>query len=166
MGVAANTLLPAIEGMVSTMPTNAPQAVGEWIKDVKSLMRLTSLRDQSDWAFECSTDVDESANVVRSGASTVYALLIGTVSADAEGDIFVLTNDTSNTLDGTAALDNGDRLAYNIPDAATAGVEEFHGFVFPNGIPCDTGICLGADGEDGTNPAANDVRAWILYREA
>lgn len=166
MGVAANTLLPAIEGMVSTMPTNAPQAVGEWIKDVKSLMRLTSLRDQSDWAFECSTDVDESANVVRSGASTVYALLIGTNSADSEADIFCLTNATSNTFDGTAALDNTDRLAFNIPAAATDGTEEFWGFVFPNGIPCATGLCLGADGEDGTNPAADDIRAWVLYREA
>lgn len=166
MGVAANTLLPAIEGLVSTMPTNAPQAVAEWIKDVKSLMRLTSLRDQSDWAFQASNDVDESANVIASAASTVYALLIGTVSADAEGDIFCLTNDTSNTFDGTAALDNGDRLAFNIPDAATAGTEEFHGFVFPSGIPCGTGVCLGADGEDGTNPATDDIRAWILYREA
>lgn len=166
MGVAPNTLLPAIEGLVSTMPTNAPQAVAEWIKDVKSLLRLTSLRDQTDWAFEASADIDESANVIRSGASTVYALLIGTVSADAEADFVCLTNDTSNTYDGTAALDNVDVFVFNVPVAATAGTEEFHGFVFPNGIPCATGISLGADGLDGTNPATNDLRGWILYRES
>lgn len=166
MGVAPNTLLPMIEGLVSTMPTNAPQSVAEWIKDVKSLLRLTQLRDQSDWAFEASPDVDESANVIRSGASTVYALLIGTVSADAEADFVCLTNDTSNTFDGTAALDNVDVFVFNVPAAATAGTEEFHGFVFPKGIPCGTGVSLGADGNDGTNPATNDLRAWILYREA
>lgn len=166
MGVAPSTLIPAIEGMISTMPTNAPQSVGEWIKDVKSLLRLTSLRDRTDWAFQASADVDESANVIIAAAATVYAVLVGTNSADAEADWFVITNATSNTFDGTAALDNTDFVAFALPIAGTDGTEEFHGMVFPQGLPCGTGISLGADGMDGTNPAADDIRAWILYREA
>lgn len=166
MGVAPNTLLPMIEGLVSTMPTNAPQAVGEWIKEVKSLLRLTAIRDQADWAFEASADVDQTGNAIRTGASTVYAVLVGTVSADAERDWFVITDAASNTFDGTAALDNDDLVAYELPAAGTAGTEEFHGMVFPQGVPCATGITVSADGRDGTDPAADDVRCWILYREA
>lgn len=163
---APNIVIPAIEGLVSTMPTNAPQAVSEWIKDVKSLLRLTSLRDQTDWTFVASADIDETANVILAAAGTVYALLIGTNSADSEADFVCLTNDTSNTFDGTAALDNTDVFVYQLPAVATDGTEEFSGFVFPNGIPCGTGISLGADGRDGTNPAVDDIRGWILYRES
>lgn len=166
MGVAIDTLLPQIDGMIATMPTTAAQAVGKWLEQVKSQLRLTSVRDQTDWAFECSTDVDETGNAVRTGASTVYALLIGTNSADAERDIFCLTDAASNTFDGSAALDNDDLFTYQLPAAGTDGTEELHGHVFSQGIPCGTGITLSADGRDGTNPAADDVRAWILYREA
>ena len=166
MGVAASTLIPEIEGMVSTMPTNAPQAVAEWIKDVKSLLRLTVNRDRSDWVFEASADVDESANVVRSGASTLYAVLFGTVSADAEIDWVCITDATSNTFDGTAALDNTDIAVLALPACATAGTEEFHSWLKPEGLIMGTGLTIGADGQDGTNPATNDIRAWVLYREA
>ena len=166
MGVAPSTLIPTIEGMVSTMPTNAPQSVAEWIKDVKSLLRLTSLRDQSDWAFSAINDVDETADVIRSGASTVYALLIANVNADSETNFFCLSNATSNTFAGESLLDDDDVFAFQIPAAATSGTEEFHGFIFPAGILCGTGICLGADGRAGTSPGADEVRAWVLYREA
>lgn len=157
-------IIPMLEGMVSTMASTATQAAGEWIKDVKSLLYLTRNRDLTDWEFEASADVDETGNVVRSGASTVYAILWGTNSADAERDFAVLSDATSNTLDGTAALDNDDIDVYQLPAAATDGTEEVHGRVFLNGVPCPTGITLAADGRDGTNPAADDVRAWIVYR--
>jgi hypothetical protein len=25
-------------------------------------------------------------------------------------------------------------------------------------------MCIGADGQDGTDPATDDLRAWVLYR--
>ena len=161
-----NVIIPLMEGMVSTMPTTGAQAASEWVKACKSLMRLTANRDQTDWEFEASADVDETANVILSAVGTVYAILIGTNSADSERDWFIITDATSNTFDGTAALDNTDLYAYQLPAAGTDGTEELHGQVFYNGLPMATGICLGADGRDGTNPAADDIRAWILYRTA
>lgn len=164
---APDTLIPQIEGLLSTVPTTATQMVGEWLKDVKSLLRMTGNRDKDDWAFTMSADVDETGNVINSGAATVYAVLAGTNSADAEIDFFAITDDTSNTFDGTAALDNGDVVVYALPAAATDGTEELHSVFFnPAGRPMASGIVLSADGQDGTNPAANDIRAWILYRTA
>lgn len=162
-----NVIIPVMEGMISTMPTTAGQAASEWVKAVKSLLRLTRNRDLTDWEFVASADVDESANVILAAVGTVYSVLVGTNSADAEVDWFVITNATSNTFDGTAALDNTDLVAYALPAAATDGTEEVHVALWePSGLPMATGICLGADGQDGTNPATDDIRAWILYRTA
>jgi len=152
--------------MVSTMATTALQPVAEWIKDCKSLLRLTQNRDYTDWAFAASADIDETGNVVLAAAATLYAVLIGTVSADAELDWVCITNATSNTFDGTAALDNGDFIAFALPAAATAGTEEFHSLIIPEGLVMGTGLTTAADGQDGTNPATDDIRAWVLYRTA
>lgn len=161
-----NVIIPMMEGMVSTMATTASQAAAEWVKACKSLLRMTRNRDLTDWEFVASADVDETGNAILAAVGTVYAVLIGTNSADAEVDWFVVTNATSNTFDGTAALDNTDFVAYALPAAATDGTEEVHGLIFYNGLPCSTGITVAADGQDGTNPATDDVRCWILYRTA
>lgn len=163
---APHVIIPLMEGLVSTMPTNASQRVATWVELCKAIMRQQALRENTDWEFAVSTDIDETGNVVRSGASTLYAGLIGTDSADAEVDWVVVTNATSNTLDGTAALDNTDFFVFELPAAATDGTEEFHSFVIPEGLVLGTGFTVAADGQDGANPAANDIRGWFLYRSA
>ena len=75
----------------------------------------------------------------------------------------------SNTFDGTAALDNNDIIVIQPRAAATDGTPEYVGMVFVGGpdtlgFPLDTGLSIGADGNDGTNPAADDLRVWVLYR--
>jgi hypothetical protein len=49
--------------------------------------------------------------------------------------------------------------------AATDGVREWTGFVFPNGIVMAAGPEVAADGRDGTDPAATDINVYTLLRD-
>ena len=163
---APHEVIPRLEGMVSTMAASAPQAVGEWIKQCKAILRLVGNRDYTDWDFAASPDVDESGNVIRNGASTLYAVLVETVSADTELDWVDVSNENGNTFDGTAALDNADSVVFRMPASGAAGTQTYQSWINPGGLVCGTGITVAADGQDGTNPATDDLRAWVLYRTA
>mgnify|MGYP001566744775 FL=1 len=141
------------------------QAVSEWIKACKKLMLSTStLRSATDWNFVAQNDVDQTGDNILTGVGTFYAVLVSTNSADAEEDFFACTDAATNTFDGTAALDNTDFLVFNLDAAATDGTEEYHGVIWENGRALATGLTVAADGEDGTDPALDDIRCWTLYR--
>ena len=76
----------------------------------------------------------------------------------------VLTDNTSNTIDASAALDADDMFVYEAQLAA--GDYRLDSIVFINGLYCATGITIGADAQGGTSPAADDVDVFILYRTA
>lgn len=163
---APEVVIPLMEGMVGSI-ANGKETASLWVKMCKEIMLATTHKDQTDWSFGCSEDVDESANDIETGG-VLYGLLIGQNSADAENDVFAVVADADGTytFDGTAAIDNTALFMYNLPAAATDNTEELHPFIFPMGIDISgtNHMCFGADGEDGTNPAANDIRAWYLIR--
>ncbi len=161
---APHLIIPRMEGFVSTQTGVQRQGVQLWVEAMKAIMSASSLRDQTNWNFDGSADVDESANNALNGAGTLYGVLISTDSADTEIDFVCINDNTSNTFDGTAALDNEDIWTTALPAAATDGTREYHGFTMPTGIAFATGITIGADGVDGTNPATNDLHAWLVYR--
>ena len=162
----ASAIWPNLEGIVSQQ-SGTSQRVAMWVELCKAVMRSDVLKSKDDWAFTSSTDVDQTGNDVETGAR-LYGLLVATNSADAETDFIVADDDSDGTvtLDGTAALVNTVQFAYNIPAAATDGVEEFHPFVFPEGLPFTDHMVFAADGRDGTDPATDDIRVWALYRTA
>jgi hypothetical protein len=160
---APHVIFPVLEGIVGSL-SGATQPVALWVKQMKEIMLCGTNKDQTDWELATSEDVDQSVNVISASAVDVYGVLISTNSADAEADWFVMTDTAAGDFDGTAALDNDDLWVFQIPAAATDGTEEFHPFTFPKGINFPAGLDLGADGRDGTNPAADDIRAWVIYR--
>jgi hypothetical protein len=162
------SVISRMEGVIGTTPTStlAYQSVSTWVSLCKQLLRSESLRDATDWEFTCSDDPDEDANDVETGA-TLYAVLYEQASVDASPDIFVITDDA----DGTLAVSAGDTVTVTAstiqfmpPATATDGVPEYHGHIFVNGVSFTNHMCVGADGLDGTNPAAGDLRVWLLYR--
>jgi len=161
---AIGVVIPQLEGFVGSLTGVEQRDGAAFVEMCKYIMRQETLRNATDWNFTGSADVDESANNVLNGAGTLFGVLIGTDSADAELDLVVINDNTSNTLDGTAALDNEDIFATILPAAATDGTREYHPYLFPEGIAYATGITIGADGDDGTNPAANDIHAYLVYR--
>jgi hypothetical protein len=157
-----------MEGMVGTMLAGttkvATQAVSEWVDECKRIMNLPGNRGLSDWEFLAVPDVDQTAVDIETGAR-LYGLLIGQLSADASPDMVVVTDDA----DGTLTVAHTDTivtatLQYTVPAAATDGTEEFWPVSFPAGVSFATHMCIGADGVDGTDPATDDIRAWVLYR--
>ena len=164
-------IIPVLEGMVSTQATGAGgrQEVGLWVEMCKALLRAPGIREETDIQFVLADDVDETANVIDAGATHVLAVLVETDSADAERDWVAITDADSNTFDGTLALDNDDIIVIQPRAAATDGTPEYVGMVFVGGpdtlgFPLDIGLSIGADGRDGTNPAVDDLRVWVLYR--
>lgn len=162
---APHVLFPNIEGVLGSI-AETNQAVADWIRMAKITMLSASNRSQTDWQFTGSVDIDETGNAVRSAASTLYGFVIAYNAATAAGDLLAITNATSNTFDGSAALDATDLLVINLPAATTEGTEEFHCVMIPEGKVMGTGLTVAADAQGGTNPADDDVRGWFLYREA
>lgn len=160
----AHAVFPLMETLNSLAGTT--QRVAAWTEAAKKLMLSDALKGYSDWEFVSSVDIDESANNIRSGVGTFYGCVIAYNAATAGGDLLCVTNDTSNTFSGAAALDAGDFLAYSLPAAATEDTEEFHTILIPSGFYFDTGLTVGADAQGGTNPGTDDVRGWFLYRTA
>ena len=161
---APEVVIPHLEGTVGQI-AGGKESAALWVKQMKEIMLLTVHKDQTDWSFGVSEDVDESANDIETGG-VLYGLLIGTNSADAELDFFAVVDDADGTytFDGTAALDNTVNYVTTLPAAATDGTEELHPFTFPEGISFTNHMVFGADGQDGTNPATSDIRAWYLIR--
>lgn len=164
-------ILPVLEGMVSTQATGAGgrQEVGLWVELMKALLRAPGIRDETDLQFVLADDVDQTGNVIDAGATHILGILVETDSADAERDWVAITDADSNTFDGTAALDNDDVILIQPRAAGTDGTPEYVGMVFVGGpdtlgFPLDTGLTISADGRDGADPAADDLRVWVLYR--
>jgi len=161
---SAAGVIPQLEGIVGTVPTNAQQDAMTWVEMCKMIMRQVGLRDKTDWKFMVSDDPDATANDVEDGA-VLYAALIDQASADASQDSVVFTNDA----DGTLAVAIADAcsvptLLYKVPAAGTDLTSEFWPLVFPKGIAFANHMCFGADGEDGTDADTGDLRAYLLFR--
>ena len=96
-------------------------------------------------------------------------MLVGYLNATTTDEAFLAVCDD---LDGTiAAFAYDDNRATDDPKimiklqaAAVEGTEELWPYLFPKGIPFALYMSFVADGEDGTNPATDDIRAWVLYR--
>jgi hypothetical protein len=164
-------LIPQMEGLVGTLTAGTTklttQAVVEFVEECKRIMHMPQYRGLSDWEFYLSSDVDETANDIETGGH-LYGILAGNNSSDASADIIVAHDDADGTyaLDATAAYGATFLAGFITPVATTDGTEEYAGATWAGGIAFTNHLCIGADGLDGTNPAANDVRAWILYRTA
>lgn len=161
-----------MEGMVSTLATGvASQGVGTWIEACKAVMRSPNLREQTDWEFKMVPDIDETSaagDTAPETGCTLYGLLVGQKSADASEDYIALCDDADGTI---AAFAHTDSRFTDIPKiqlwllaATTDGTEEYHGVVIPTGLVFTNYMSFAAEGEDGTNPATDDLRAWALYR--
>lgn len=166
-----SAVIMAMEGMIATQATGAGgrQEPAIWVEMMKALLRAPGARDETDFQFVLADDVDESANVIDAAATHILGILIEQDSADAERDFVVITDGDSNTLAGESALDNDDVAVLQVRAAATDGTPEYVGVAYVGGpdtlgFPLDTGLTIGADGRDGTSPAADDVRVWVLYR--
>ena len=161
-------LFPLMEGLIGTMLAGstkvATQAVSEWVSECKRIMLLHGNRDLTDWEFLAVPDVDQTAVDIATGAR-LYGLLIGQLSADASPDVVVVTDDADGTL-AVAAADaiSVATLQYTVPAAGTDLTEEYWPVNYPAGVSFATHMCIGADGQDSTNPATDDIRAWVLYR--
>ena len=160
-------VFPLLEGIVSTQ-AGTSQRAALWVEAVKKVMLSDVLKSKDDWQFLAVADVDESASaaMIEAATSRVYGLLVGQLSADSGGDFVAILDDASGgyTFDGTAALDNTFRAVHYIPATATDLVEEFWGFIYPDGIAITNDLMVAADGSAGTNPATDDIRVWVLYR--
>jgi len=156
----------AIEGMVATQATGAGgrQELGVWLEQVKALLRSPNVRDETDYQFVLADDVDQTANVIDTAATHFLAMLVEQDSADAELDWVTCYDADSGTFDGTAALANTQFLTLTLNDVATDGTPEYTGICLAQPFELATGLSIGADGQDGTDPALDDVRVWVLYR--
>ncbi len=162
-------ILPRMEGILGTVPNADQAAAGLVVKLAREIMLNAANKDQTDWEFRAISDIDESVttsdNSFESGAR-LYVLLIGQASADASADVVTVTDDADGAV--TVAADSDvvsvPVLAYKVPVAATDGTEELWPLVFPKGVAFTNYMSFGADGADGTNPATDDLRGWVLYR--
>jgi len=158
-----------MEGMVSTMSTIGSQVAGDWVRMMKQVMHRVSLRDETDWEFMALSDIDEDGAAETNAAplitaTAIYGLLIGTNSADAELDWVAVFDADTTTFAGESALANTCAAVLELPAVATDGTEELSAAIWPGGLPLATGLTICADGEDGTGPAADDIRGWVLFR--
>lgn len=162
-------IIPMMEGMVSTMSTIGSQVAGDWVRMMKQVMHRVSIRDETDWEFMALSDIDEDGAAETNAAPLIsctmlYGALIGTNSADAELDWVQFADADTDTFAGGSALDNDVLAILELPAAATDGTEELHAAIWPGGLICATGLTVSADGQDGTNPAADDIRGWVVFR--
>jgi hypothetical protein len=158
-----------MEGMVSTTATEAGgrQEVGLWVELCKVLLRSPGLRDETDIQFEMLSLT--STSVLSTTATHLLAALIEQDSADSERDHVCFTDADTNTFAGATALDITDLIIITPRVAGTDGTGEYVGFVLAGGpdtlgYPLNTGLSIGADGDAGTDVAAGDLRAWVLFR--
>jgi hypothetical protein len=100
------------------------------------------------------------------GANIVYGVLIGQSSADVERDHVCWGEGVAAVAySGVAVPANTVMLIIQPPAATTAGVREWTGYVFPNGIAMAAGPEVASDGRDGTDTAATDINVYTLLRD-
>ena len=161
-------IYPILEGLAGVVPATGTQVVGDWIVALKQILRGAPHRNYTDYAFQALSDIDEDGAVETNVAplttgTAIYGLLVGTVSTDAQRDWVVVADADTLTFAGELAYDNAVVAALQLAAAGT-GLESFEAMVWPAGIPLATGLTICADGRDGTGPAGNDIRGWVLYR--
>ena len=182
-------IIPKLEGMVGFQigsadggSTQGNAIVTEWVRLVKELLKGPSFRYLTDLQFGLSDDVDSTGVVISTSATHLIAGLIETAGAfTTDGTGWVGWSDAdSDTVDFSGADDNDIMLKVHAGSVATSGVSEFTPVILMAGIGgstdgttttySDTGISLAvgltvaADGDDGTEIAADAVRVWTLYR--
>lgn len=166
-----SAIIMAMEGMVATQATGAAgrQEPAIWVEMMKALLRAPGARDETDFQFVLADDVDQTANVIDTAATHILGILVEQDASDAERDWVVVYDADSGTFDGAAIFTN-DIVACVQPRATgTNDTPEYVGLAFVGGpdtvgFPLDTGLSIGADGRDGTDPALDDLRVWVLYR--
>jgi hypothetical protein len=167
---APEVVIPLLEGHVGSI-ANGGESAALFVKMCKEIMLSTSHKDQTDWEFKPIEDIDETSAATATAPETgavLYGMLVGQLSADASEDYLAVCDDSDGTI---AAFAAGDTRVTDIPKiqvwlqaAATDLTEELWPYVFPKGIPFTNYMSFVADGEDGTNPATDDIRCWVLYR--
>jgi transposase len=172
---APEVLFPQIEGTLATIAgvgSGYPgQSVALFVKLIKEVMLSGANARATDWAFTFIDDIDETSAATATAPETgavLYGLVIGQQSADASEDYVAVCDDSDGTI---AAFAHSDTRFVDVPkvqvflDAtASDGVEEFTPFIFPKGVLFASYMSFVAEGEDGTNPATSDIRAWAVYR--
>ena len=185
-------ILPLIEGSVGYMlgsanATGSAAAQGHtivttWLEMIKVLLKSPNFRYLDDLQWTCSDDVDQSAEVVSASATHFIAGLIevmGAFTTDGTGWVGWTDADT-DTVDYSTTLGNDQMLLLHVGSVATAGQSEFASVIYPAGIGGSTdgttttysdaglslsiGLCVSADGDDGTDIATDAVRIWTLFR--
>lgn len=167
----ADEVCALMEGMVGTMTAGstkvATQVVSDWVEMCKYLVKRPGNRGVTDWAFKGTADIDESANDLETGAQ-LFGLLLGhngatlepsvAINADADGTLTVAHTDT--------IVATGLRELIVCPVSGTEDTEVYVARIFVEGINISgtNHLCIGADGSDGTNVPADDLRGWALYR--
>lgn len=172
---APEVLFPQIEGTLGTIAgvgSGYPgQSIALFIDLIKRVMLSGANARATDWAFVAIDDIDEdsaaTATAPESGA-VLYGLVIGQHSSDASEDYVAVCDDSDGTIAAFAHSDTRfidvPKVQVFLPAAATDGVEEFWPYIFPKGIAFASYMSFVGEGEDGTNPATSDLRAWAVYR--
>jgi hypothetical protein len=172
----ANVVLEQLEGIVAA--NNTPEStdislsnnLNTWLDCMKVVAKNVPQRQSDHWQVSGTASVVALGVVALLGAvatpCTLYGLLIGQNSSDAEEDVVVLS-DAANTLadaDTFAEIDTADDMLYYRPvPATTDGVREWHGLVFPEGIAFPTSIIAAAEGNNGTATAVGDIMIYTVY---
>ncbi len=183
-------IIPKIEGLLGYMLGSADggsiqgnQIVADWVTMVKALLSTSNFRYLTDLEFKPFLDLDEGATGADDEANEathfIAALveMTSTIATDSEGRVFfadsdALTVGTANPL----VLTDDHFLMITLNNVTTTGVSQFYpilnwagnsddGTYSTQGINLATGLAAGCGGQSGGVPAANAVRAWILYRE-
>jgi hypothetical protein len=167
------TLIPTMEGTVGSL-AGGKQPISTWLQACKAVMKSGRNRNNDHWEFSSFLDIDETsaaptASSIAAGA-TIYGLLIGQNSSDASEDILAICEDGDGAIAAFSAADtivaNTNKIVIQIPAAAVDGTEDLTAYLFFPGITFTTFAAIVADGYDGTNPAADDIRVWVLYTSA
>ena len=161
-----SAIFPIMEGLVGTQATGTAggQEIGAWVRMTKVLLtEIESLRSSTTFVFALADDIDETATVVDTTAVSFLSTLIGYDAATAGGDLVCFTDASTNTFSGAAALDATDFLVFTVPAATTEDTEEYHGLVYIKAFTIGD-LVIGMDAQGGTDPAADDGRAWVLYQ--
>jgi hypothetical protein len=168
---APEVVIPLLEGHVGSI-ANGGEGAALFVKMCKEVMLATVHKDQTDWTFVNISDIDETSAATATAPETgavLYGMLIGYVNATTTDEAIVaVCDDADGTIAAFAAGDtrvtDDPKVQIKLQAAATEGTEELWPYLFPRGIPFASYMSFVADGEDGTNPATGDIRAWILYR--
>ena len=171
-----NAVLSHLEGIIAA--NNTPEStdislsnsLNAWLEGMRVIMKYAPQRLDDHWCVSGTASIVAVGVVAQLGAvaapCTLYGILVGQNSADAEEDILVLS-DTANTLadaDAFSAIDDADdMLYYRLPVAAVDGVREWHGLLFPEGIIFPTSIIAAAEGNNGTATVAGDIMLYTVY---